>query len=218
MVTLVRDGIRNASFTSVSLSTDGRLARLALIASFISIPSRSRTLEAIVTQESSGINREQDALELGFLLQNRDAPLEFRSIDLRDETRREPRDEAIGNPFEVLRRHIAGEHDGPLEQIERVERVKELLLRLIFSRKKLNVVQQEGVAGIAVPLAEFGHRRGLERRDELVDEVFRGDIDDARVRLLFEQPVANRIDEMRLAQARSTAEKQRIEPSASQLR
>src|SRR3954464_6266914 len=64
---------------------------------------------------------------------------------------------------------VARKHNLFMAVEQRVERVKEFLLRSFLAAEKLDVVDQQQI-GLPVLLPEFNQRGMLDRIDELVDE------------------------------------------------
>src|SRR5262249_34137987 len=131
-----------------------------------------------------------------------------------DEPGVEPRDETLGHARELLRILVARDDDGLVRVPERIEGMKELFLRLLAPGEELNVIEEQQVAPVAVPRAELVHLVVLKGFDELVREAFGRDVDDACVRLLLEDTMRDRVHQVGLAEACSTAQKERIVPRA----
>src|SRR5206468_4138917 len=92
---------------------------------------------------------------------------------------------------------------------ERVERVKEFLLRPLLASQKLNVVNQEKV-GLSITLPELDQIAVLDRVDELIDEQLTRDINHLHVFSLRPDILADRLHQMRLAKADATINEQWI--------
>ena len=149
-------------------------------------------------------------LELRLLPDDGDARLELRRLDVGDEAPLEARDEALLHLVELLRVLVARDDDLLVGLVERVERVEELFLRLRLAGEKLDVVDEEQVAPLAVARAELVHPLVLERLHELVHEPLGADVDDARARALLADAVRDRVDEVRLAEPRAAADEERV--------
>ena len=88
--------------------------------------------------------------------------------------------------------------------------MEELFLRLRLAGEEVNVVDQEEIALLAVAAAEIVHPLVLKRLHELVHEALGADVDDARARSLFAHAVREGVDEVRLAEARTAADEERV--------
>ena len=75
-----------------------------------------------------------------------------------------------------------------------VESVEELFLRALFSRKKLDVVDQERIER-AVRGLELVHRVMLKSTHHVTDETLRMHVSDARLRIIFLDQVCNGVHE-----------------------
>ncbi len=73
---------------------------------------------------------------------------------------------------------VAGKHDLLVRVEEGVKGVEKLVLHALFAAKKLDIVDQHQHIDLAILLAEFGHRAGLDGLDEFVGELFAGDVAD----------------------------------------
>ena len=90
-----------------------------------------------------------------------------------------------------------------------VEGVKEFFLRAFLAAEKLNVVDQKQI-GLAITLSEFYQIAVLNRVDEFVDEQFAREIHHLRTFLFRPHILADRLHEVRLAQAHAAVNKQRV--------
>lgn len=98
-----------------------------------------------------------ERLALRLLAQDRDTGLEVGRLDVGDQSPLEAAAHAIFETGQVLRCHVARDHDLLVVVVQRVERVEERLLRLGTALEELDVVDQEDV-DIAVPGLEGGTR------------------------------------------------------------
>src|SRR5262245_6340811 len=92
---------------------------------------------------------------------------------------------------------------------ERVERMKEFLLRPLLASEKLNVVDQKKV-GLAITLSEFDQIAVLDRIDELVDEQLTRDVDNLHVLLFCPDELSDCLHQMGLSEADAAVNEQRI--------
>ena len=98
---------------------------------------------------------------------------------------------------------------------ERLERAEELSLRALGARERLHVVDEQEVE-VAVALVELFEacvrlvRRFANGGRVLVDEVLRGDASDARLGVQVKIAVADRLHEVRLAEADAAVDVKRV--------
>ena len=78
--------------------------------------------------------------------------------------------------------------------------MEEFLLRRFLARDELDIVDQERV-GLAVFFAEAGRRTGADGFDQLVRELVALDVDDRLFGEVLFQLVADRVQQVRLAEA-----------------
>src|ERR1019366_4566883 len=99
---------------------------------------------------------------------DRDARLELGRLDVRDEPPLEPRHEPLLHLVELLRVLVAGDDDLLTALVEGVERVEELFLRLRLAGEKVDVVDEEEIALLAVTASELVDALVGARLDERV--------------------------------------------------
>ena len=92
-------------------------------------------------------------LVLSLLPQNRDTSLQLRRLHIHVQARTETRTHTLSETGQLLRRQIRGNHDLLLVVVQGVKRMEELLHRRLFTRQKLDIVNQKNV-NIAVNLLE----------------------------------------------------------------
>ena len=102
-----------------------------------------------------------EPLGLRLLAEDRDARLEVGRLHVGDEAPLEAAAHAVLEAGEVLRRHVARDHDLLVVVVQGVEGVEERLLRLRLALQELDVVDQQDV-DVAVPLLEE-RSRGCSR-------------------------------------------------------
>ncbi len=95
---------------------------------------------------------------------------------------------------------IGGDDDLFVLMIDAVERVEELFLSLLAPSEELDIVHQQDVTVISVSFPKIIDRVVLERPDKLVGELFCGEIDDLSIRLIAEDSMSDRVNQMCLAQ------------------
>jgi hypothetical protein len=93
--------------------------------------------------------------------------------------------------------------------VEVVERVEELLLRALLAGDELDVIDQEEIDG-AVLGAELGGAVVADRVDELVREALGGEIEQAEGRVEASDLVADRVEQVGLAQADTAVDEERV--------
>ncbi len=158
-------------------------------------------------QVDRDVARQVEALDLGLLLEDRDPRLHVRRLDVGDQSPLE----AISQPFletgDVLRNLVRGQHDLAARFVERVEGVKELLLGALAVGEELHVVEDEHV-DLAEGALELLHPITANRGDQLRHEGLGAEIRDAALRLAVQRLVADRVREMRLAEADAAVEEE----------
>ena len=92
-----------------------------------------------------GVGDAVEVLRFGLLLENCEAGLEFRWLDVGDQPPLETAAEAILDGGDRLRRPVRGDHDLTAAAMEVVERVEELFLELLGAFEELDVVDEEHV-------------------------------------------------------------------------
>ena len=93
--------------------------------------------------------------------------------------------------------------------VELVEGVEELLLRPLLARDELDVVDQEDVDG-AVLGAELGDAVVADRVDELVGEALGREVEHAQARVEAGDLVADRVQQVGLAEADAAVDEERV--------
>ena len=108
-----------------------------------------------------------------------------------------------------MRQPVAREHQLPAGLVQRVERVKELLLGLRLTGKELDVIDQQDV-GVAICLLEVVQRARAECREEMVGESLGGGVADDRAGAEVAYVVADRVQEMGFSQPGRGMEEERV--------
>ena len=160
-------------------------------------------------EEERDVVIERDLVRVRLLPQDRDLRLEVRELDVDDEPSLEAALEALREARNLARRDVGREDDLVALVIERVERVEELVLGRLLADDELNVVEQEKICGPET-LAHGLHLVEAQAENDLVHEVLGGQVDDLLARTAREAPVADRLHEMRLAEARAAADEERV--------
>ncbi len=156
-------------------------------------------------------------LVLRLLLQDGDLGLQIGGLNVGDEAPLKTRAQTVFNLGQLLRRTIRSNHDLLHVLVQRVEGVEELLLRALFLRDELDVVNQQHIHG-AKAVAEAGHAVVAQRGGQLVEKLFRGNIADARHWLAALHFVADGVHQVCLAHTHAAIQKQRIVGARGTLR
>ena len=157
--------------------------------------------------------RQVDLLLFRFLAKDRDLRLEVGRLDVGDQSPLEARAEPLFERRDLFRRRVGGEDDLLLRFVERVEGVEELFLRPFLAGEELDVVEQQRVDG-AIAIAELLHPVVADRGDQLGDERVGRHVDDLHARVRVADLLADRLDQMRLAEAGAAVDEERVERAA----
>ena len=162
--------IRSFSTVCTSGMSTGVRFRLANAVTRMSVPSSSRmlrdTFDAMYSRISSGTWRRSDCAFLRRMAMRVSRSGACTSV-MRPHSNRLTH--AVLEAGEVLRRHVARDHDLLVVVVQRVERVEERLLRLGLALQELDVVDQQDV-DVAVALLEQRAPVVGDRVDEVVRE------------------------------------------------
>ena len=111
--------------------------------------------------------------------------------------------------LDLARRTVTGKDDLLVAVVQGVEGMEKLLLRAFLAREKLDVVDHQDVR-VAILLAELHQRAVLDGIDELVGKLLAGKINDAGGLLIVDYEVADRLQQVRLAQSASSVHEKGI--------
>jgi hypothetical protein len=175
----------------------------------MSAPSSCRMFDGMILAVRRDLVRHVDVIALGLLAQNGLARLEIGLLDIGEQPPLESRAQTVLQRLDVLGRPVARDHELFGRLVQRVEGVEELFLRLLFALEELDVVDEQHVDG-PVAVAELDRLVVLDRRDELVGEGLRGDVDHPRFRIGHQDPMADGVHEVRLAQPDRPIDEERI--------
>ena len=156
-------------------------------------------------------------LVLSLLPQNRDTSLQLRRLHIHVQARTETRTHTLSETGQLLRRQIRGNHDLLLVVVQGVKRMEELLHRRLFTRQKLDIVNQQNV-NIAVNLLERRTLIVTNRVNEIVRELLRIHVAHPQIRVQILGVVADRVQQVGLTQARTAVDEQRVVDNAGLLR
>src|SRR5690606_40936347 len=118
---------------------------------------------------------------------------------------------------QLLRIGVAGDDQLLARSEQRFEGVEELLLRAVLAAEELDVVDEQQVERLVL-LLELVQRLALDAPDHLVEVVLRVDVAHARRALALEDRVADRVQQVRLAEPYPAVEEQRVVGGAGPLR
>ena len=156
-------------------------------------------------------------LVLSLLPQNRDTSLQLRRLHIHVQARTETRTHTLSETGQLLRRQIRGNHDLLLVVVQGVKRMEELLHRRLFTRQKLDIVNQKNV-NIAVNLLERRPLIVTDRVNEVIRELLRIHVAHPQIRVQILGVMANRVQQVGLTQTRTAVDEQRVIDNAGLLR
>src|SRR3989344_5242399 len=159
-------------------------------------------------------NREPVLLDLG--LDDGDTGLDVGLRYFRDHSGGETSLEALFEARQERRMLIGREDDLLIAVVERIEKVKELLLRLLGVRDELHVIHDEHVV-LAVLVLEAVRATGAHGIDVIDSEALRGHIENLLVRVRFLEMIPYRLNEVRLAAPRRAVNEERVVRKAGTL-
>ena len=157
-----------------------------------------------------------DAVVLDALAQDRQARREVGRRELGDEAGLEALEQAGLERGHVGGQAVAREDELAAGLVQRVEGVEELLLGLRLALQELDVVDEQDV-GVAEARLEVVDVAGLQRRDELVREALGGRAAHAQAAAVVADVVADRVQQVGLAEAGRPVEEERVVGLAGQL-
>ena len=152
---------------------------------------------------------ERDVVERGALAQDGDAGGVVGRHDVGDQAGLEALAESLLDRDERARKPVAGEHELAPGLVQRVEGVEELLFGAGLAGQELDVVDQEDV-GVAVGVLEGAQGLGAERADEVVGEGLGRRVADRGAAAEVQDVVADRVQQVRLAEPGRRVEEQRV--------
>ena len=131
-------------------------------------------------------------LVLSLLPQNRDTSLQLRRLHIHIQARTETRTHTLSKTGQLLRRQIRGNYDLLLVVVQGVKRMEELLHRRLFTRQKLDIVNQKNI-NIAVNLLERRTLIVTNRVNEVIRELLRIHVAHPQIRVQILGVVADRV-------------------------
>ena len=130
----------------------------------------------------------------------------FRS---RDQSPVESADQPLFQFRNFARRAVGAEDDLLLLLVQRVEGVKEFLLRAVSPAQEMDVVDDQHVH-VPIAVAELLHVAVLDGLDELVDEAVAAQIKNPRFGLMFQKFLADCLKQMAFAEPDTAMNEQRV--------
>ena len=153
---------------------------------------------------------------LGLGLQDAQAQLIGRGMDVGHQPPAEARAHALLEPLEVVGRFVGGDHHLPVLVDQRVEGVEEFLLGRILAADELHVIDHQHVDRAELLLE--GHDVLLpQRADELVHELLGREIDHPALRRALLDMPGDGMHQMGLAEPDPAIEEQRVEGHGARL-
>src|ERR1041384_520090 len=198
---------RSASFARSSESS--RPVKRAKANTFFSAPSSSRTFERMCFYEEGYFLGNRHRLRFSLLQHGRDPHLELGRLDRHGQSPAEARDQPLLHAGDFLRVGIAGDDDLLVRLDQGIESVEELFLRTALVGKELDVVDQEQVERVVVAL-ELVERLLLVSAYHVRNVLLGVDVADACLGTAVGDLVADRLDQMRLAEADAAVDEQRV--------
>ena len=151
------------------------------------------------------------------LLEDGDARFQRGRLEFGDQTPLEAGDQAGLEVRDLGGRPVAGKHDLLVRVEKGVEGVEELVLHPFFAAEELDVVDEQHI-DLAVLLAKLRHGAVLDGLDEIVGELFAGDVADPADLAVAGRRVADGLHQVRLAQAHAAVDEQRVVGFGGRLR
>src|SRR5262249_15460495 len=137
--------------------------------------------------------RDDGSLVLGLRSQDGDARLEFRGLNVRQQSGEEATSETVLKGGDRTRRSVRGEDQLFRRIVQGVEGVEELLLKGLLALEELDVVDEEHVA-FAIATLEDVRRVAPDRVDEFVHERFGRDISHVKAGEVLGDVVPDRLE------------------------
>src|SRR5262249_39418446 len=141
---------------------------------------------------------------------NRDAGLEIGRLDVGDETPLEPTAKPLLECRDIARRPVRREHDLGAGLVERVERMKELLLEALLAFEELDIVDEKHVVRAIALLEALDAGLVTEGVDEVVDERLARDVANRHRRRVLADVLRDRVKEMRLSKPGASVDEERV--------
>ena len=161
------------------------------------------------------LRRDLEALGVRLLVQDCDAGLQVRRLNIHEQAGGEARTHAVLEALELSRGQVGSQHDLLVGAVQSIKGMEEAFHRLLLVTDELNVVDEQDVelAVAAVERLDLGVIRLIEanRVNELVRELFGVNVADLQVGHHRQRVVADGLQQVRLAQPGVTVDKEGIE-------
>ena len=171
----------------------------------------------LVGDEGQDVVGDDHAVHLRLLAQDCDSGVEVGSCHISDEPPFEPADHSRLKPGQVLGLHIRRNDDLLVVIVKSVEGVKERFLCGVAALQELNVVDEQHV-DVAISSLEDLTLIVRDRVDEVVRELFAGDVFHADARIQRLRVVSDAVQQVRLAEARFSVDEEWVVCLGRQLR
>ena len=145
----------------------------------------------------------------GLLAEDRDTGLEVGWLNVGRKSPGEPGAHAVFEAGQLLRRDVTGDDDLLVGGVQGVEGVEELFLSLHPALQELDVVDQQDVDVAVAALKSLGFVVA-DRVDEVVGELLGADIEHPSAGVQAARVVANRVQQVGLAQSGAAVDEQRV--------
>jgi len=152
---------------------------------------------------------EFEPAEARLALQDRHACFKTRARDLGNQAPLKSADEPVFELGDLAGRGVRANNNLAVGLEELVERVEKLFLGALFVGQEVDVIDDEHVR-VAVAVTELAHLAGGDGLDELVHKAFARNINNPEIRLLVQDALTNRLQEVRLTQAHAAVNEQRV--------
>ena len=148
-------------------------------------------------------------VEQRLVLEDRDARLEVRCLDVGDQAALEARAQAVFELLDFARRAVGRQDDLLVGDVQGVEGVEEFFLRALLAGEELDIVDHQDVDGPVLLAEELG-LAFLDGADDLVGELLTRDIEHAHLGVVLQHAVADGVHEVGLAEADAAVHEERV--------
>ena len=135
--------------------------------------------------------------------------LKIGRLDIGGQAPLEPGAQTFLQALDLLGGTVAGQHDLLVGLVQGVEGVEELLLGALLARDELDIVHQQHV-GLPVLVPELLGGAGPDGGDDLVGELFTGNVDNVEIRMVLADLDLDGVQQVGLAQTALAVDEQRI--------
>ena len=159
--------------------------------------------------EARHVVSDRKPVQLSLLVQDRHPRLEAGRLDHGHQPPLEPAHQTLLKVRDLLGQRVRRQDDLLVRLQQCVERVEELLLRPLTLGQKVDVVHHQHVQAPKL-IAKTRHLPGLHSREKLRHEPLARGVVDLGVGCVLDDPQADRLEQMRLAQTDPAVNKQRV--------